>query len=76
MGKKGRREGRKERERKKIVKRMREGWTEDREGEDKEGGRERKAEREKQTCQNINICYIQMKIHWYLLYCCNFSKGF
>lgn len=25
---------------------MREGWTEDREGEDKEGGRERKAERE------------------------------
>ena len=39
-------------------------------------GKERKAEREKQTCQNINICYIQMKIHWYLLYCCNFSKGF
>ena len=43
MGKKGRKEGKRE---KKIVKRMREGWTEDREGEDKEGGRERKAERE------------------------------
>ena len=45
--KKGRKEGK--RERKKIVKIVREGWTEDREGEDKEEGRERKAEREKQT---------------------------
>lgn len=32
-----------------MVKIGREGWTEDREGEDKEGGRERKDEREKQT---------------------------
>lgn len=41
MGKKG--EGRKERERKKnYAKRMREGWTEDREGKTRRGGREEK----------------------------------